>query len=191
MGSLSADVDPKLTDLALIMDGGPNFLARMTALTDGKKANEQSLADLNLGLDIKRGLDEVQARLEAAAATLAQAQVRAQSIEAVAQATADALISSARDRLAMAEADGRVYLVNAQEHVDDLLRDAQLKHDEAITLHNQAVERELESIRLRDELQRQIDEHRQATETVDHLRTDLVARRNVLIEAIRRTGGVV
>ena len=191
MSGLSADVDPKLTDLALIMNGGANFMARMIALKDQQLATAQQLADLNLGVDLHRGLEEVKARLKAAQATLAQAQVQAQSIEATARAAADALISGAREQLAEAEAYGREYFVKTQEHADDLLRDAQMRHAEAITLRNEAERLEQQTRVLRDDLQHQIDEHRLAVETLDRLRTDVVQKRNLLIEAIRQASGIV
>jgi hypothetical protein len=69
-------------DVAAVLAGGPEFMARLQAWKDAKDAHDAALADLNLGKGARAALDEASRTLDAA-----KAQAEAIQAEALDKAT--------------------------------------------------------------------------------------------------------
>ena len=89
--SVSTGGTPK-RELDSLLDGGPEFLKRVTELKTAKKDADQALANLQIGKDAAIALQAAQRKLAEADAKLAEAD----KILAAAKAKADSILGNAR-----------------------------------------------------------------------------------------------
>jgi colicin import membrane protein len=94
MGSVST-TDTAGEDVALIMDGGENFVRRLTALQQTKKGMETAFQELNIGLDARRAYDDANARQAQSVKDLDEARARATAIVREAEAQSAAIMQAA------------------------------------------------------------------------------------------------
>jgi cell division septum initiation protein DivIVA len=97
--------------LDAVVNGGDAFLARVKALKEVRAEHDEALANLRLGHDVVRAMQDVQRREQAVIDTTETAKAEAEKIIADAKATAESLVAEATDNAvqliakAQAEAD--------------------------------------------------------------------------------------
>lgn len=99
---ISAGESPE-TDLALIYQGGENFLARMKALSDATARNDQALRALAIGNNVKAAFD-----------TAAKKNEEAERLRRDAADALDTAKNKAAERIAAAERDAETIIAAAK-----------------------------------------------------------------------------
>lgn len=118
-------------EIAVIMDGGANFVARLVAMEKAKKENEAALADLRLGQSARSALDSAKQKEAEAADLLEKAKVEAEAIVAEAQAKADKMLSKSESALEKAKDEAERIKKDAEQFVAEARSSAQFKLDAA------------------------------------------------------------
>jgi DNA gyrase/topoisomerase IV subunit A len=186
MGSLSLDVDPKLADLALVVGGGEEFLARLKSLQQAKQDHEAAAASLNLGVSAKRAMEDAQEKQRLADAALAGAQAQARQVREAAQAEADALISAARIRHSDAEHSAESALSSATQQAMAVLQDVTVKQADAEALRDEAARLQAEAKMLKQSLEQQTAAVAGQQRELDAIRADLQNKRALLLATAAR-----
>ena len=116
--SLSAGTTAN-TDLDAIVTGGDAFMARLKEFKDAKAESEAALANLRLGTDVVRAMQDVQTREQAALDALATAKEEADKIGTEARAEADSILAAANEQAEEIKSQARAAADDLSREVDE------------------------------------------------------------------------
>lgn len=132
MGSVSAETtDPAMEDIKLIMEGGPNFVKRMTALQEAKKSQEEAYKNLKIGTDAKQAYDDANAKQAQSVKDLEEARARATAIVRDAEHQRAAILETAEKVKTEAQTHASKVSHEAEGAANDMKTQAAAKLAEA------------------------------------------------------------
>jgi hypothetical protein len=184
MGTLSADADPKVQDLTAIMEGGQNFVARVTAFQNLKQASEEAVKRARIVGDIERARAEANAAREQAYKVLADAEERATQMDEKAKRQAHDMVQAIESQQREAGNLVNRTLANANFESERLINEARATKAEATASRDEAAHLQAEAKRLKAELEQHIAAATQREQDAETLKTQLRDKLSLLRNAL-------
>ena len=141
MGGVSDTGPNGSADTHLIMDGGANWMARMTAFLQAKEEAQAAIDKAGIVGDIASVRDEARADREAAQKELADARASADTLVSYTKTQADVLMAKAKADAEKIMGDAKAMLEDATARAGATLETAAKKMAEADSLMALAVKR--------------------------------------------------
>lgn len=138
MAGVSVGPDQDTQDLKSIMEGGNNFVARMTALQTRKRDLDAVIANLGIATDYKNRVEEVKANQEEAKKTLTEARQEAARVRKAAQDDAAVRLKAAGEEVDKILAEARDTASKIAREASEHLDEAKSKSSNAKKLHAEA-----------------------------------------------------
>lgn len=171
-------------DLKAIYTGGENYLARMQAMSSRREQLQQSLSDLQLGIEAKTALDQAKAKNDEAQKQLEKAQAALTSAEAEAQRIADDARRQADRKVAEAFHHAEAVRKEADALREAVRTETAQSSQQAAALLQDAHDRNAEANAVRNEARETVTAANDAQQRAHAVRTDYEQRLKHVVQAV-------